>query len=160
MKSRRFCSVALLIVPLFPLTCSAAPSTDIGVVHVTKVAPEGTGEMLFRFVSDLGPYDGFALMRGETMTFSGLAPGQYFVSEQIPEGWSLQPVTIETDDSGDTSYWNASANRLFIDIDPGETAHVYFVNELASPSVPSPAAVVLGGMGLVLVGWMRRRRTL
>ena len=161
MKARRFSAVALLVVSLLPPVCFAGPSTDRGAAYVTKLAPPEAGETLFAFISDLGPYDGFSLMNGQTMSFTDLVPGQYFVREQVPQGWNLESVVVvQTDESGDTSSWNASSANVLIDLRPGQSVHVYFTNEPVAPPVPSPAAVALGGMGLTFLGWLGRRRML
>lgn len=161
MKARRFSAVALLVVSLLPAVCLAGPSTDRGTVYVTKLAPPEAGQTLFAFISDLGPYDGFSLMGGQTISFTDLVPGPYFVREQVRQGWNLESVAVvETDEFGETDSWNASSSIVSIDLYPGRTVHVSFTNRPIAPPVPSPGAVVLGGIGLTLLGWLGRRRIL
>lgn len=80
------------------------------------------------------------------------------------DGWNvttfnLDPVAIEKLSDGSLDVW--------MDIDSSNNVKMWAVTLGSSTLtvgygnvVPSPSAVVLGGIGMSLVGWMRRRRTI
>ena len=82
----------------------------------------------FDFDGDLGE---FTLAHGDIMTFTGLLPGDYEVSEIVPAGWTYVGADCI---GGDTA---GTTDGVAITLQAGETITCYFNNEGASPATPT-----------------------
>lgn len=99
-----------------------------GTVIIAKsTAPSGgTG---FNFTESITS-GGFVLNDTQTRTFTGVTPGTYTVTENLPAGWSLADIRCEDGDStADTNSRTAT-----IRLDAGETVRCTFRNFEVAPA--------------------------
>lgn len=96
------------------LACEPVP----GRVVVIKEVTEGSDtSQSFDFTADYD-VDGFSLSDGEQNDSGDLASGTYSVSEELPEGWTLESASCDDGSAVDA-----------IEVSPGETVTCTFVND-------------------------------
>ncbi|MCP8900115.1 hypothetical protein [Gilvimarinus xylanilyticus] len=128
---------------------------------VTNVAVGGDDS--FPFSGDLGSFVLTTTGGRVSTTFTDLAPGDYQLSESVPDGWNLLGATCV---GGPSVYDGDSA--VSVTLEAGDTVRCVFVNNVAPPPVPggpanlpvnSPLALlflVLMMLGAGTIGLRRR----
>jgi hypothetical protein len=129
---------------------------DPGTITIVKEAsPQAnTG---FSFAGS-GPIGAFSLFddggTGDRRTFSGLPPGGYDVTEDVPSGWRIDAISC-VDPSGDTTI-DVAAERASIELGAGEAVTCTFRNvqrgSLPATGLGLIARLVLLGFVAVLTG--------
>lgn len=111
------------------VTCTFVDTMDMpqqGSITIVKDA-QPDDPQVFDFTGDLGAFalddDGVG---ANSVTFAGLLPGAYSVSETVPVGWSLGSIVCDDPDNG--SAVDVLAGTAAIDLDAGEAVSCVFVN--------------------------------
>ena len=99
-----------------------APATGSITIEKTALGDDGT----FGFTSQaLGAFGISTTSGSGRQTFSGLAPGDYDVTETVPAGWDL--TALSCDDTTNTAT-DLGTGFAGIGLDPGETVSCTFTN--------------------------------
>ncbi|MHC4676225.1 MAG: hypothetical protein ACYTBZ_27350 [Planctomycetota bacterium] len=101
---------------------------------------------------------------GRVTTADALQYAIWYIEEEItdlPAGWA---TTFYDDayDAVDSGSWQGLGNVLVMNVypDSGYTLNSQDQLVMGPATIPAPGAIILGGIGVALVGWLRRRRTL
>jgi len=128
---------------------TAATSTDLA-LNLTFSDPSGlSGSFNFTFDIDETPNAPGPPASDDIITFPSSYPQQ-----SINIGGTL--YTLELLGFGDTA---TSLVNEFISPENATNATKLW-GRITAPTVPAPGAIVLGSLGVSLVGWLKRRRTL
>jgi hypothetical protein len=130
--------------------CKTSEATKPGRIIVTNETIPASSAVYFHFAlsygAQVGHPDGLALRGGDQID-SGftLAPGNYAVSETVPQGWELTNVVINDASGGSFS----SGNLATIALAAGETVTIKFTNTPTDFPTGTPA-VRLGSIVLIV----------
>jgi len=73
-----------------PVELTSSPTASLTITKAAEPLAEGDDTV---FTFDGGTLGAFTLGDDESVTFAGLAPGDYTVSEVLPTGWVFDGVT-------------------------------------------------------------------
>ncbi|MCL2477333.1 hypothetical protein [Candidatus Bathycorpusculum sp.] len=97
---------------------------------VTKVTLPHDTTTIFNFTTSISQ-ETFSLTSGHSWDSGELAPGNYTVTELVPDGWDLTNVVIVDPDFG--SVMDLDAGTVTVDLDPGEHITILFINTARQP---------------------------
>jgi uncharacterized repeat protein (TIGR01451 family) len=99
-------------------------NTQRGQIIVEKQTFPDNAPFTFDFIRSFGA--NFTLTDGQSITFTNLVPGTYSVREVFTPAFPLAQINVFDPDNGTTA--NVLTQSSVIDVDPGETVRVVFVN--------------------------------
>ena len=112
---------------------------------ISRVLNTRVNTLLGVFLTDAAP----SLPAPASLTFGNVMTSP-LLQQTFVIGSSLQNITIPS-----------GATRLFFGLNNGyEWTNNVGALEVTVTPIPAPGAILLGGIGVGLVGWLRRRRTL
>jgi hypothetical protein len=100
------------------VVCTFINEQDGSITIEKQTYPDGTTHV-FSFTGQLGE---FGLSDGQSKTHEGLEPGEYFVGEMVPDGWSLDRVMCEG------GMGKPEGEGVVVQLAPGKHVHCTFVN--------------------------------
>jgi len=113
---------------------------EVGTIVIAKLTVPAGANASFGFTAPALDADGFALVHGQSATFSGIAAGTYTVTENSASGWTLQTLGC-VDGTADTTTSGATAT---IKVAAGETVTCTYTNAAlpgvtTTPTTTTPA---------------------
>lgn len=117
-----------------------AVNDEVGVIYAIDAGPTG----LQSLTVDLGVDNGIFVWFDGVYQLGGLAPGQAILGE----------YTLALSDVA------AGTHYLQILLEDHGSVNNFKICATGVPVIPAPGAVLLGGLGTALVGWLRRRHAL
>ncbi|MCK4628077.1 MAG: hypothetical protein KAT56_03680 [Sedimentisphaerales bacterium] len=119
---------------------------------------------------DHGPYLGEGLeyrVYGTNTLWTGTLSSQVMVSDVYLDGWRTHNPNEDSNGNGWCSddiagVYNMGASYRYVKLVAWDSTGVYSEPEVDAVAavIPAPGAILLGSLGVSLVGWLRRRRTL
>ena len=139
----------------------AVAASSTGTLTLTKEATDAaatTFEFSVKGPEDAGTFDPVELTAGNSVSLSELLPGDYSITEIVPEGWKLAAVSCDGTDMTPTD------NPISVSVVAGATAACTFTNEAVGsepdgsddPQPPVAGTVKLckqSATGTNLAGW-------
>lgn len=132
----------------------AGPVTEVGVSLQKSPAVAGGTLFGFQITGPGAPADPIWLGDNGS-AYLWLWPEDYSITELPAPGWLLSNIQV----TGLPYDLIPDGVTLHVGDFYGPVQSVRFVNERI-PAVPVPGTILLGGIGVALAGWLRRRRTL
>ena len=153
----------------FGFTVGGSPSTSayygaIGPGTLTYLQDEAlTGDargiLTLDFDSPISQLE-FGLALSTRQSVGGAYRVELFDQSLVSTGTFLQSTTpLVYWSEGQFTYSGTLISRAVVDLNQSYARH-FAIDNLTTSSVPAPGAILLGSIGVSLVGWLRRRRTL
>ena len=101
-----------------------------GSFTVTKLTCPSDASTSFNFITS-APDKTFTLIDGNSWNSGDLPPGNYTLTELMPEGWDLTNIIIVDPDGGSRA--DLTTGTVYIDLDPGETITIIYQNTQQTP---------------------------